>query len=221
MDSNIQIQTLKSQIENMKLQIDNISMQNNNMLMKNTPISSQLINLSIQMLNTGIQTFNIGKTMMIDMNMDNFYEHLKKVSEQINTMINEYKIKQQMMLQQQMMIQQQIMLQQQMAMQNQMMMQQQIKENQNQLNDNGKSEYIYIKFVNPNKENLTLTFKREIKVKEALNKYIERIDGYPNDKIAFFYNAKKIDRNEFRTIGEFFDYSYNVWIQVLELGNVI
>ena len=213
MDSNIQIQTLKSQIENMKLQIDNISMQNNNMLMKNAPISSQLINLSIPMLNTGIQTFNIGKTMMIDMNMDNFYEQLKKVSEQINTMINEYKM-------QQMMIQQQIMLQQQMAMQNQMMMQQQIKENQNQLNDNGKSEYIYIKFVNSSKENLTLTFKSEIKVKEALNKYIERIYGYPNDKIDFVYNAKKIDRNELRTIGEFFDY-YNVLIQVLELGNMI
>ena len=192
MDSNIQIQTLKSQIENMKLQIDNISMQNNNMLMKNAPISSQLINLSIQMLNTGIQTFNIGKTMMIDMNMDNFYEQLKKVSEQINTMINEYKIQQQMMLQQQMMIQQQIMLQQQMTMQNQvMMMQQQIKENQNQLNDNGKSEYISIKFTHPHKEILTLTFKREIKVKEALNKYFERIYGYPNDKIDFFIMLKK------------------------------
>ena len=136
-------------------------------------------------------------------------------------MINEYKIQQQMMLQQQMMIQQQIMLQQQMAMQNQMMMQQQIKENQNQLNDNGKSEYISIKFTHPHKENLNLTFKSEIKVKEALNKYIERIYGYPNDKIDFFYNAKKIDINELRTIGEFFDYSYNVWIQVSELGNVI
>ena len=221
MDSNIQIQTLKSQIENMKLQIDNISMQNNNMLMKNAPTSSQLINLSMQMLNTGIQTFNIGKTMMIDMNMDNFYEQLKKVSEQINTMINEYKIQQQMMLQQQMMIQQQIMLQQQMAMQNQMMMQQQIKENQNQLNDNGKSEYISITFSHPHKENLALTFKSEIKVKEALNKYIERIYGYPNDKIDFFYNAKKIDRNELRTIGEFFNYFPDVWIQVLEPGNVI
>ena len=201
--------------------------------MKNAPISSQLINLSIQMLNTAIQTFNIGKTMMIDMNMDNFYEQLKKVSEQINTMINEYKIQQQMMLQQQMMIQQQIMLQQQMAMQNQMMMQQQmamqnqmmmqqqIKENQNQLNDNGKSEYINIKFDNPNKGNLALTFKSEIKVKEALNKYIERIYGYPNDKIVFVHNAKKIDRNELRTIGEFFNYLPNVSIQVLEFGNVI
>ena len=221
MDSNIQIQTLKSQIENMKLQIDNISMQNNNMFMMNAPIGGQLINLSMQMLNTGIQTFNIGKTMMMDMNMDNFYEQLKKVSEQINTMINEYKIQQQMMLQQQMMIQQQIMLQQQMAMQNQMMMQQQIKENQNQLNDNGKSEYINIKFDNPNKENLALTFKSEIKVKEALNKYIERIYGYPNDKIYFVYNAKKIYRNELRTIGEFFNYFPNVSIQVLEFGNVI
>ena len=44
MDSNIQIQTLKSQIENMKLQINNISLQNSNMLMMNAPIGDQLIN---------------------------------------------------------------------------------------------------------------------------------------------------------------------------------
>ncbi len=113
------------------------------------------------------------------------------------------------------------MLQQQMAIQNQMMMQQQIKENQNQLNNNGKSEYISITFNHPHEENLTLTFKSEIKVKEALNKYIERIYGYPNDKIAFVYNAEKIDRNELRTIGEFFNYFPYVWIQVLESGNAI
>ena len=100
MDSNIQIETLKSQIENMKLQIDNISMQNNNMFMMNAPIGGQLINLSMQMLNTGIQTFNIGKTMMMNMNMDNYYEQLKKVSEQINSMIIEYDMQQQMMMQQ-------------------------------------------------------------------------------------------------------------------------
>ena len=48
MNSNIQIQTLKSKIENMKLQIDNISIQNNNnMFMMNNPIGGQLINLSI------------------------------------------------------------------------------------------------------------------------------------------------------------------------------
>ena len=44
MDSNIQIQTLKSQIENMKIQINNISLQNSNMLMMNAPIGDQLIN---------------------------------------------------------------------------------------------------------------------------------------------------------------------------------
>ena len=64
----------------MKLQIDNISMQNNNMFMMNAPIGGQLINLSMQMLNTGIQTFNIGKTMMMNMNIDNYYEQLKKIS---------------------------------------------------------------------------------------------------------------------------------------------
>ena len=64
----------------MKLKIDNISIQNNIMFMMNAPIGGQLINLSMQMLNTGIQTFNIGKIMMMNMNMDNYYEQLKKIS---------------------------------------------------------------------------------------------------------------------------------------------
>ena len=34
----------------------------------------------MQMLNTGIQTYNIGKSIMLNMNMDNYYEQLKKVS---------------------------------------------------------------------------------------------------------------------------------------------
>ena len=77
----------------------------------------------MQMLNRGIQTFNIGKIMMMNMNMDNYYEQLKKVSEQIGDMLGEYNIQQQMVMQQQM------------TMQQQMMMQQQIQENQNEAND--------------------------------------------------------------------------------------
>ena len=48
----------------------------------------------MQMLNTGIQTFNIGKALMMNMNIDNYYEQLKKVSEQISSMIIEYDMKQ-------------------------------------------------------------------------------------------------------------------------------
>ena len=47
MDTNIQIQSLKSQIDNMKLQINNIELQNNNMnMMMGDTINDQLLNLS-------------------------------------------------------------------------------------------------------------------------------------------------------------------------------
>ena len=55
MDTNIQIQSLKSQIDNMKLQINNIELQNNNMnMMMGDTINDQLLNLSIQMFKAGI-----------------------------------------------------------------------------------------------------------------------------------------------------------------------
>ena len=190
MDSNIQIQTIKSQIENMKLQIDNISIQNNNMFMMNAPIGGQLINLSMQMLNTGIQTFNIGKTMMMNMSIDNYYEQLKKVSEQINNILNEYNMQQQMMMLQQ------------------MMMQQQIQENQNQANIDNKSPKINLRFDQPSGKRSPMSFKYGTRVYEALNQYIERTIGYPNDKIFFVYNANRIDRNEPKTVEEFFNFAY-------------
>ena len=166
MDSNIQIQTLKSQIENMKLQIDNISMQNN-MLMMNAPIGDQLINLSMQMLNAGIQTFNIGKTMMMNMNMDNYYEQLKKVSEQINTMLNDDNIqRQQMMMLQAMMMQQQI-------------------------NDESQIKKMNIIFRN---RGITthIVVKYGTKVKDVLKQYIEKNYGFQNDKklmFIFFFSS--------------------------------
>ena len=54
MDTNLQIQGIKSQVNNMKLQIENIEMQNNNGFMMQNPIGEQLLNLSIQMLNSGL-----------------------------------------------------------------------------------------------------------------------------------------------------------------------
>ena len=123
MDTNIQIQSIKSQIENIKLQIDNIEMQSNNMLMmNNNSINEQILNLSIQMFNAGIQAFNTGKNMNLMMNMQTFYNKLKKISEQINSIISEHDNMNQMQL-----MQQQMMMQQ---MQQQMMMQQQIEAQQ-------------------------------------------------------------------------------------------
>ena len=179
MDSNIQIQTIKSQIENMKLQIDNISMQNN-MLMMNAPIGDQLINLSIQILNTGIQTFNIGKALMMNMNMDNYYEQLKKVSEQINTMINDYSMQQQ-----------QIMMLQQMMMQQQMMVKQQFPRINVKFNNRGMISLIH--------------FKIGTKVKEALKQYIERYYGIQNNKkLIFLFNGKIINQNELEAVEKYF-----------------
>ena len=181
----------------MKLQIDNISMQNNNMFMMNAPIGGQLINLSMQMLNTGIQTYNIGKSIMLNMNMDNYYEQLKKVSEQINTMLNEYNMQQQMIMQQQ------------------MMMQQQIQQNQNQANEDDEPEQVNLEFNNYRGKPSIMKFKYGTKVYEALNQYIEKTYGYQNIKISFTYNSRYIDRNEPKTVEKFFKSNIAV-IQVFE-----
>ena len=104
MDIKNQIQLINTQIMNIKLGIDNIDMQTNNLFMINyNLISEQLLNISIQMLNTGIQTFNIGKN--ISMNYNIYFEKLKLISEQINSLINENNIiQQQQMMQQQWMM---------------------------------------------------------------------------------------------------------------------
>ena len=106
MDTGIQFQSIKSQIENMKLQIDNIEMQsNNNMMFNPSMIYEQILNISIQMFNAGIQAFNIGKNMVMMMNVQNFYNQLKKISEQIHLILNENNMQQfpqQIMMQPQM-----------------------------------------------------------------------------------------------------------------------
>ena len=97
MDTDFQIQSLKSQIESMKLQIGNIEIQNKSMMMSNL-IGEQLFNLSIQFFNVGIQAFNIGKKLII--NDNKYIEQLKLISQNINLFINENN----MIQQQQMMI---------------------------------------------------------------------------------------------------------------------
>ena len=90
MDTGIQIQSIKSQIENMKLQIDNIEMINNtNMMVNPSIIGDQIINISIQMFNSGIQAFNTGKNMNMRINMQNNYNKLKTISEQLNSILIE------------------------------------------------------------------------------------------------------------------------------------
>ena len=99
METNNQIQLLKSQIMNIKSGLDNISLQNNNMLiMNNIQVGELLLNLSIQILNTGIQAFNIGKN--ISMNYNKYFDQLKLISQQINSLINENNLIQQKQMRQ-------------------------------------------------------------------------------------------------------------------------
>ena len=91
----------------MKLQINNIEMQIDNSMMTNPSIiGEQVLNLSIQMFNAGIQAFNTGKNMnMMMMNLQNFYNQMKTISEQSNLILNENSMQphpQQVIMQQQM-----------------------------------------------------------------------------------------------------------------------
>ena len=176
MNTNFQIQSLKSQIMNMKSQIDNIESQNNNLLiMNNNKIGDQLLNLSLQMLNTGIQAYTLGKN--IANNYFNYFEQLKLISQQINSLINE-NIK----MQQQMMMQQNIMMQQQ-----QMMMKQQ---NQNIMM---KPEVYNIVFKNLNKNiTIVINIQEGSTIEELLNKFIDKAKNTFNDeqiKKMKFYSA--------------------------------
>lgn len=99
MNSNLIIQTLKSQLYGMKLQIDNIEIQNNNMMMgMNGTIVEQLLNLSIQIINVGIQVFISEINKII--NSNKYYDQLKVASEQINTIVNSYIMQHQMFMNQ-------------------------------------------------------------------------------------------------------------------------
>ena len=168
MDIKNQIQLINTQIMNIKLGIDNIDMQTNNLFMINyNLISEQLLNISIQMLNTGIQTFNIGKN--ISMNYNIYFEKLKLISEQINSLINENNI-----------IQQQQMMQQQW-----MMMQNNLPMNIQPLNiQQSKPEIYNIIFSIQEGNRITIHAQNGMTVQELINKFINKIkDEYSADII--------------------------------------
>ena len=195
MDINLQIKGIKSTIDNMKLQIENIEIQNNNPMfqMMMNPVGDQLLNLSIQMLNSGFQLFNYA--INLTMNGSKFFMQLQKISEQINSEINSFNIKNmnQQMIQQQM-LQQQMMQQQMMQQQilNQQMMQPQIEHNQNGFGK--KLNVIFLQGQFGNKR-INLIVGKEITIKQLLDKYMDEVYGYENEEIVFVCNAKIIERN--------------------------
>ena len=193
MDTNIQIQSIKSQIENIKLQIDNIEMQSNNMLMmNNNSINEQILNLSIQMFNAGIQAFNTGKNMNMMMNLQNFYNQMKTISEQLNLILKENSMQ---------------------PHPQQVIMQQQMQHPQILFQPN----MISIEFKNTEGWKKFITIDFESTVEEALNRFIKKAYGSSiNKKLVFFYNAQEIKRNEQRKIGDFFGVRTLAWVTVLE-----
>ena len=157
MNSNIIIQTLKSQLHGMKLQIDNIEIQNNNMMMgMNGIIIEQLLNLSIQIINVGIQVF-ISEINKIINNNKYFYQ-LKVVSEQINSLVNSYGVQQQMIQQQ--------------MMQQDLFIKQMKEQNQNQFNVTAETE-IKIKF-NKGGSITEIKLKAGSMIAELLIEYYEK-----------------------------------------------
>ena len=146
-------------------------------------------------MNTGIQTFNYGKNMMMmNMNsMEYFYEELKKVSEQINLVINEYNnYKQQNMI----------------LMQQNLMMQQQCEP---------KIKFVNLRFDHSSGKKSVIAVKYGTTVKEALNLYFIKEFGNPVDKIIFYYNGSLINKNEPSFVEIFFEYRGFAIIQVCEI----
>ena len=200
MDINFQIQGIKSQVDNMKFQIENIENQNNNMMnpmMQTNQIGDQILILSMQMFNTGIQTFNIGKT--LSMNLNKYFDQLKKISEQLNNLIKQEEMNQQMMIQQEMMIQQQIMAQQQMNFQHQQMMEQNFREQKIK-----EWKIVNLLFRAQNGNLKTIVIETERTIKELIDKYMEVVYGFENRNIIFVFNANKLNRNDNRKIKEYF-----------------
>ena len=187
MDIKNQIQLINTQIMNIKLGIDKIDMQTNNLFMINyNLISEQLLNISIQMLNTGIQTFNIGKN--ISMNYNIYFEKLKLISEQINSLINENN-----MIQQQQMILQQL-----------LMMPNNLPMNMQPLNiQQSKPEIYNIIFSIQEGNRKIIHAQNGMTVQELINKFINKIkDEYSADiinKMKFYSPIVGIgilDRND-------------------------
>ena len=198
MDTNLQIQGIKSQIENMKLSIEIIENQNfismnpmGSMSMSN-PTGEQLLILSIQMFSTAIQTFNMGKNLSMD--SQKYFDKLEDISKQINNIINSHQMElQQMFMQQQQ--QQQMMAQQQMMMMQQQMMTQQ------------ENKKISLSFKTTEGHKITLNVDANITLKELYEQFKQKIEneyGMKNRKFDFIYNANKIDKNSQIKIKDYF-----------------
>ncbi len=197
MDTNFQIQSLKSQLESIKLQMDNIEIQNNSLTMSN-PIGQQLFLLSMQLFNTGIQAFNIGKIMYKINDQQKFYEQLRKILEQINSLINENNIRQMP----------------QTALNQQQGFNVPLPINQ--------TDTKIIRFKNSSLGMSTnIRAVNELTMEELFKRYINEVYGETKKKITFMYDSEPINMDDKRNIKEFFKSNDIPIIIVFETGFLI
>ena len=185
---NIQLQTIKSQIDNMKLQITNIEMQYNNI--NATFLGEQLMNIGIQMLNTGLNSFTLGKNISMS-SLDNYYNQLKIISEQINNNINIYNDSIQQMQQ---------MLQQNKIMQERMM-------NQNDFNIQGgiKSKMMNLTFETGGfyRKLINIICYYGTKINDVLDMFSNKI-GKNKNQFIFIFCTKRLDYDDDREVEQVF-----------------
>ena len=177
MDTRSQIQGIKAQIENIKSQIESIEVKNKNTLLMMDPIGDLLLNLGIQMFNTGLQAINMGNN--LSSNTNKFYPQIKKVSEQINNILNSYQTKiQTMMLQQKQTMNQ--------------MLQKKLMEKKSKINLIIESNHC---------EKIGMIVEPDITFEEIYYQFLERI-GKKYLKIYFLCNSHKIKKNDQRKLTE-------------------
>ena len=161
------------------------------------------------MLNNGIQYFNNFKYLSININQ--YYEKLKIISQQINNILTSQQMMNQMAQQP---------MQQNMLLQQQMMQAQMMEPMQIQLNNNRKK--CNIMFSDDKKRITNLYVDADITIKELIDKYMNRVYGYEKSDLEFIFNAKKIDRISQIILREFFGIylNQNPKITVFELRNI-
>ena len=197
MDSNTnnKISLIKSHLENMKLQIDNIEMQNNSNIMLNPSIiGEQILNISIQMFNAGIQAFNTGINDFSIMNTKKFYEQLVLISNQINSIINDYNMEQE-----QTMMMMPPLIPPPIIPQSNMFEDFEQDEEPEQTN----ITMINIIFADSTRKDIVISRKFGTTIKELLDNYYEQVyENYGNeiDNCTFLFNAKRLDRYDKRKI---------------------
>ena len=138
----------------------------------------------------------------MSMNSNKYFDKLKKISEQINEMINTHNMEKQQEMIQQQMIQQQMMQQ---MMQQQMMQQQMM---QQQMNLNFK---VNIVFTSARIKTFCLPVSPYITIKDLCNKFKKRVEkdnGLKNslkdEDFDLLYNVESIDKNSQKFIKDYF-----------------